>query len=72
MGCDCKQTNLPFFIIIILLIVFLYYLTRKERLESIYTSGADMRELGQVFSSTDQGDSDPPVPRAELRALQGY
>jgi hypothetical protein len=68
-GCECGGHFMLHAVIILLLLLVIWRLFRVERLvgdysgdyigqglpNSIYTSGADLRRLGQVFSSTDQG-----------------
>jgi hypothetical protein len=61
MDCGCWKATAVFQIIIIILLIYIMWRWIKlERLftgmpNTIYTSGADLRRLGQVFSSTDQG-----------------
>jgi high-affinity Fe2+/Pb2+ permease len=68
MPCDCEKINtFMHAIILILLIYVIWKLHLFERMNSqgsyighglqdqVYTSGADLRDLGQVFTSTDQG-----------------
>jgi hypothetical protein len=66
-GCDNKiQTHIAHVVIIVLLMFIIWKLSGLEHLsdgyytgsglnDQVYTSGADQRFYGQVFSSTDQG-----------------
>lgn len=59
--CDtCKILQ----VIIIVLIIFLIYTVYRSENEvnispGVYTSGASLRDYGTVFTSSDQGKSNP-------------
>jgi len=68
-GCEGNQINMLLHsVIIILLVLILWKLVSVEQMTTsyagyglpvqVYTSGATQRRLGQVFSSTDEGNSD--------------
>src|SRR5208282_2429953 len=84
--CGCVQVNtLMHALIIILLLFVIWKLVGVERMATdlsgtyigsglnnqVYTSGADMRRLGQVFSSTDQGSSDY-VSNLDIKAANRF
>jgi hypothetical protein len=85
-GCDCRNSSMMMHAMIIILLVFIIWkLIRVERLaadysgdyvgsglpNTIYDSGADLRRLGQVFSSTDQGSTNT-IYNAEIKAAQRF
>jgi hypothetical protein len=82
-NCGCKQVNITMHALIIILLLFVIWkVLRVERLttdysdaylgggldNAVYTSGATMRRLGQVFSSTDQGKTNT-VYNDQLKSL---
>jgi hypothetical protein len=84
--CGCVQVNtLMHGLIIILLLFIIWKLVGVERMANdlsgtyigsgvnnqVFTSGADMRRLGQVFTSTDQGSSDY-VSNLDIKAAQRF
>jgi hypothetical protein len=80
--CNCLQiSTVTHAIIIILLLFIIWKLVSAERLlgdyigsglpNQIYDSGATMRRLGQVFSSTDQGSS-TYISNDEIKAAQRF
>lgn len=65
MPCECEKVNIIMHAIIIILLLYIVWQVSSSKelylgsgvQDQVYTSGADLRDLGQVFSSTDQGRS---------------
>ena len=71
--CQCVKFNsmISLVIIVILVVIFFKINTVAEHGIGVYTSGATQRDIGQVFSSTDQGSDGINYDPILLNILEG-